>query len=222
MRYYYLIFIALSLGFTGCKQDDPPKFHFEYFGLQEGRFVVYDVVEIFHDEAQQQHDTTRYQMKTVWADVYIDNEGREGREYIIYKRDSDLLPWGLTDVWHGVYDGIRGELIEENQRKVKLVFAPTSAKEWDANAYNIDTYQECFYRDVHRDTTLNGVFLDSTLVVEMESEQNQVNDFRIYEVYQKHVGLVYKHYKRNVRIFGTSVVNNGSELYMTYLTSGFE
>ncbi|MDX2360243.1 MAG: hypothetical protein QNK23_05525 [Crocinitomicaceae bacterium] len=222
MKYFYLILVLLSICFTACKQEDPPKFHFEYFGMEEGRYVVYDVVEIFHDDAQQAHDTTRYQMKTLWADVYIDNEGREGREYIIFKRDDATLPWGLTDVWHGVFDGIRGELIEENQRRVKLVFAPTTAKEWDANAYNLDEYQECYYRDIHGDTILNGAHLDSTLVVEMMSIKHALYDRRIYEVYKKHVGLVYKHYKYNTHFFASPVVDFGTELYMTYVTTGIQ
>lgn len=208
--------------FAACKQDPAPKFHFEYFGIEEGRYIIYDVVEITHDDALGIHDTLRYQMKTRWGDVYIDNEGREGREYHIFKRDADTLPWNHTDVWHGLIDGIRAELVEENQRRVKLVFAPTQDKDWDANAYNLDAEQRCYYRELHQDTTLNGAFLDSTLVVEMASVGNFVDSIRIYEVYKKHVGLVYKHFKDNEHIFMSPVVKEGSELYMTYVTTGIE
>ena len=187
------VFVAVVV-FSACKQDPAPQFHFEYFGLTQGRFVVYDVVEIDHDAALAKHDTSRYQMKTYWGDVYIDNEGREGHEFLIYKRDSVHHPWTLTDVWHGLYDGIRGELVEENQRSVKLVFAPTLSKLWDANAYNLYDELECYYRDIHQDTIINNYKFDSTLVVEQESYANLIDSVRMYETYAKHIGLVYKHY----------------------------
>ena len=137
-KYLLLLIVGVLTLISSCKQDPPPKFHFEYFGLKEGRYVIYDVTEITHNKALLIHDTVHYQMKTVWGEIYIDNEGREGREYIIYKRDSVTQSWNLTDVWYGLYDGIRAELIEENQRRVKLVFAPTLQKDWDENAYNPD------------------------------------------------------------------------------------
>jgi hypothetical protein len=58
---------AVLVVLSACKQDPPPKFHFEYFGLEEGRFVIYDVVEVDHDDAIGIHDTTTYQLKTVWG-----------------------------------------------------------------------------------------------------------------------------------------------------------
>ncbi len=220
--YLLLPLLLFVVVFTACKQEEEPQFHFEYFGLSQGRFVVYDVVEIEHDADVNQHDTTYYQMKTYWGEDYIDNEGREGREFIIYKRDSVHHDWALTDVWHGVYDGIRGELIEENVRRVKLVFAPTLSKEWDANAYNLEDPLECYYRELHKDTLLSGVTIDSTLVVEQAAYANLIDSVRMYETYAKHIGLVYKHYRDNHYQFGSDEVVKGRELYQTFVTAGWE
>ena len=220
--YRILSLFTVLILFIGCKQEDAPNFHFEYFGLAEGRFVVYDVVEINHDSGLLIHDTLRYQMKTYWGDVYVDNEGREGREYIVYKRDSVNHPWTLTDVWHGVFDGIRGELVEENQRKVKLVFAPTLSKNWDANAYNLDDELDCYYRDIHSDTIINNYKFDSTLVVEQQTYNYLIDSVRMYETYAKHIGLVYKHHVDNHYQFGSTEVVIGKELYVSFITSGWE
>ena len=222
-NHYRIFSLLLAVVFiTACKQDVPPQFHYEYFGLAQGRFVVYNVVEINHDAALGQHDTLRYQMKTYWGDEYIDNEGREGHEYLIYKRDSVQQPWMLTDVWYGLYDGIRGELVEENERKVKLVFAPTLSKIWDANAYNLNEELECFYRDIHQDTMIKNNNFDSTLVVEQETYANLIDSVRMYETYAKHIGLVYKHYQDNHYQFGSAEVVNGREFYQTFVTAGWE
>lgn len=219
---YLLTTSAFVLGLVACKQDPPPKFHYEYFGMEEGRYVIYQVTDIFHDDNLNVHDTSIYQLKTVWGDVYVDNEGREGREYLLYKRANASAPWVSIDVWHGVIDGIRAELVEENERKVKLVFAPTVSKEWDAHAYTTLDELPCYYRDIHGDTTLQGVLYDSTLVVEQYSEGNLIEVNRQYEMYAKYIGLIYKHYKVNTYNIGDPVPRLGTELYMEILETGFE
>jgi hypothetical protein len=219
---YLSLIVLAGVSMVSCKQDPPPNFHFEYFGLEEGRYVVYDVVEVDHDAALGLHETTSYQLKTYWGQEYIDNEGRSGREFIRYKRDSAADSWVLTDLWHGVYDGIRGELIEENQRVVKLVFAPTLSKSWDANAYNLDGELDCFYRDIHQDTIISNHKFDSTLVVEQDEFSSLIDTVRMYEMYAKNVGLIYKHYVDNHYQFSSDEVVNGKEIYYTYVTHGFE
>lgn len=211
-----------SLLLVACKQEPAPLFHYEYFGMEEGRYVIYEVTEITHDAAIGIHDTSIYQLKAVWGDVYIDNEGREGREYLLYKRSNSFSPWISVDVWHAVFDGIRAELVEENERKVKLVFAPTVSKEWDANAYNMLGEQICYYRDIHSDTIINGLSFDSTLVVEQASEANLVEINRQYEMYAKYVGLIYKHYKVNTYDILDPEPRLGNEYYMEILETGFE
>ena len=218
---YLLLFSAFL--FTGCKKQDNPNFHFEYFGMQTGRFVIYDVMEIKHDtQVSPAHDTVRYQLKTVWEGKYIDNEGRTASVFRRYKRDSALDSWVLSDVWTGIYDGIRAELIEENQRVVKLVFAPTLTKEWDANAYNNFGSLDCYYEFVHVDTTINGTFFDSTVFVRQDNFISLIDSIQKYEVYAKNIGLLTKFSKDNRYDFGGSEPQEGTEVYYNYVSHGFE
>ena len=221
---YILVTVIFSLVIvSSCKkQESIPSFHFEYFGLTEGRFIIYDVVEIRHDDqAAILHDTMRYQLKTIWGQTYIDNEGREGREFLRYTRAVSIDPWVLSDTWYGLIDGIRGELVEENQRRVKLVFAPTSQKEWDANSYNLDEPLECFYDNIHNEYTDGTTVFDSTITVEQADEANGIDTIRKFEVYAKHIGLVHLFSKENDYQF-TPVPQNGKELYYNFVSSGFE
>ncbi|NRA11727.1 MAG: hypothetical protein HRT57_07220 [Crocinitomicaceae bacterium] len=226
MRRINLLFtitlVVTAVIFTSCKQDPAPQFHYEYFGLKEGRYVIYDVVEVEHDDAIQVHETTTYQLKTVWGGEYIDNEGRSACEFRRYKRDTPADPWVYSDLWTGVYDGIRAELIEENQRIVKLVFAPTLLKQWDANAYNMIGERDCYYRDIHEDTIMNNVKFDSTLVVEIDEFVSLIDTVRNYEIYAKDVGLIYKHYVDNHYQFTTTNVILGTEIYYMYVEHGME
>lgn len=225
----YIASIVLLMGLiASCKKTTPPSFHFEYFGMDEGKYVIYDVVEITHDKALEQHDTIYYQLKTKWAETYIDNEGRLAREFHRFTRQNASEDWKFKDVWNGIIDGIRAELTEENQRIVKLVFSPTYEKEWNSNAYNQDGELKCYYRNIHNDTVINGKSLDSTLVVEYDTDSNPLYDVKNYEMYAKNIGLVYKHYKNNHHqpLPGGIVPNpepeKGYELYYTYVSSGVE
>ena len=211
-----------TVALTSCNQDPTPQFYYEYFGLEEGRYVIYDVVEVEHDDAILVHETTVYQLKTVWGGEYIDNEGRTAREFRRYKRDTPSDPWVYTDLWTGVFDGIRAELTEENQRIVKLVFAPTLLKQWDANAYNVMGEKDCYYRDIHDDTIVNNVTFDSTLVVEIDEFTSLIDTVRNYERYAKDVGLIHKYYVDNHYQFASSTVILGTEVYYTYVEHGME
>lgn len=216
-----LVFI-LAGSVVACKKSKDPIFHQEYFGLQEGRYIIYDVTEIQHDKSSNQHDTLNYQIKTVWGEIYTDNEGREANKYYRYKRQNSSELWILKDVWSGIIENNKAELVEENQRMLKLVFAPTLSKEWNANVFNTYDEMNCYYRDIHSDTTFNGASFDSTLVVEQDEYFTLVDTIRKYEVYAKGVGLIYKHYRDLFYQSPFLEVEKGSEIFMTYNSSGFE
>jgi hypothetical protein len=214
---------TLAFVLLGCKKPTTPNFHKEYFGLQTGRYVIYDVTQITHDTAlNPAHDTITYQLKTVWSAEYIDNEGRTASEFRRYTRATANDPWVLSDIWTGIIDGIRAELIEENQRMVKLVFAPTLSKEWDINAYNTMPEMNAYYSDVHIDTTINGTTFDSTIWVDQERFYSLIDTVRSFEVYAKHVGLIRKFEKNNQYNFADSEPQTGREVYYNYVEHGFE
>jgi hypothetical protein len=208
-----------------CDKNPAPEFHHEYFGMEQGRYVIYDVVEIVHDDALNQHDTANFQLKTHWGDIFVDNEGREAREFKRFVRPTENDAWNLQDIWTGLIDGIRAELIEENQRVIKLVFSPTQNKEWNANAYNQEPEQNCFYRDIHGDTLIDNVIFDPTLVVEQNQFNSIIDSVHRYDMYAKNIGLIYKyerdlHYQINQQ--SQLYLNEGTERYYRYVTTGIE
>jgi hypothetical protein len=219
----FIGFLSLTAILFSCKKEGQPNFHREYFGLETGRYVMYKVTEISHDTALlPAHDTVTYQLMTVWEAEYIDNEGRSASEFRRYKRDNASDPWMISDIWTGIHDGIRAELIEENQRIVKLVFAPTLSKEWDANAYNTFPEKSTYYANVHVDTTINGILFDSTIFVDQERFYSLIDTVRRFEVYAKHVGLINKFEKNNIYDFGDPEPKKGNEVYYEYLEHGYQ
>lgn len=222
---YISSLILLGFGLQSCKdKSEAPQFHYEYFDLTPGRYVDYDVVEITHDvDLTIQHDTSIYQLRTYIGDTIYDNEGRLARKFVRYKRLTNADQWVLTDIWTAIIDGNRAELIEENQRIVKLVFAPTIQKEWNPNAYNIFPEQNWYYDAIHDEKVIGNFTFDSTLVVKEADEHNLVRHELQFDVYAKHVGLVRKYYKDlTISNFDSLNIQKGKELFYTCIGYGVQ
>jgi hypothetical protein len=222
-----ICYIALStlLLLVACKKDTGlPYFGFEYFGLEEGKFVTYEVMEIFHDEALvPANDTFRYVLRTVVGEHNIDNQGRAANKVFRYSFDyqtGDLLD---ARVWTAIIADSRGEMLEENQRTIRLIFAIRNGKSWDINAYNTLAEKRARYEDVHVAKNINGFELDSTVTVDYDEFLSLVDYVRKYDIYAKDIGLVHRSYK-DLRImnFDTLNIKSGREVHYRLIDYGVE
>lgn len=216
-----LIILSLSLLMTSCKKsEEAPNFGYEYFGLNEGRYVSYEVMEISHDITS---DTLKYVLKTVVGEDIIDNEGRTAKK--IYRYAYDWETGELIDqrVWTSIINQGRGEVVEENQRKIRMVFAVTIDKTWDVNAFNPEEEQEVFYEDINKSYNINGIAVDSSVRVEYEDYFNMVVYNRKYEVYGKGIGLIHRSFKElTISNFDTTDIQIGTEVHYTLREYGVE
>lgn len=218
-------YVLLVVLLQSCKKDEPyvSTLHVSYAGLIENKFVVYDAMDIHHDDDSNIHDTTTYLLKTVIGPEYIDNEGRSGFELMRYKSFDNGTNWTLTDVWTSLLSNNNYERVEENERLVCLIFPPVKNKSWDINAFNIQEERTVYYDYLHEKLFLNGTFMDSTLKVKEDDFFSLVDYRRQYEIYAKDIGLVQKVYKDlTIEGFDTLQVKRGNETYLTMLYHGFE
>jgi hypothetical protein len=226
MRLNQVISGALLLSlllFAACKKkNEAPDMYYAYFPVEEGRYVTYSVMEVHIDSLLHLNDTNRYFVKAVIGDPITDNEGRVAHRYNRYYRNNVGDPWVLHDIWTTIIDNGRAELVEENQRTIKMVFAPTKYKEWNCNAFNMLDPLDCYYRDLHLTGGINGFSFDSTITVEQEDYRTNVDFRRKYEQYAKGVGMYYKHYKDYKIYFDTADIIKGNELIMKLVDYGVE
>lgn len=219
------LFVILVTSLAACKKSEVEAvdWHYDYFDLTPGRYIIYDVVEINHSQGILGSDTTEYQLKTVIGDTITDNEGRIAREFLRYKRSNEIENWVLTDLWTTIISDYRAELVEENQRVVKMVFVPTINKTWDANAYNTKEELECYYDELHKNYLVGNQSFDSTIIVEQADDLNLIKYERQYEVYATGIGLIKKHYRDlNINNFNVQDINDGYELFMDIVSYGIE
>lgn len=220
LLYILSIFVLFSCG----KDTEDVDFGYSYFGWEEGRYVVYDGMYINHDASlSPAHDTTFYKLKTVVGKEYIDNEGRSAKEFTRYLWNEDDQAWEVKDLYTCIIADGRAELVEENQRKIKLVFAVTEDKFWDMNAFNTQAEQTCYYENIGVARVLNGEEFDSTVTV-IHAKSGPLIQYELkFEVYAKEVGMIRKYYK-DVFIPGsdTNNIELGKEEILTLTDFGIE
>ena len=201
-----LVVLMISMLFlsNSCKKDDETFYMgYDYFPLNEGHYVIYSVREVHVDQQVQLRDTFDYFIKTEVGAEVIDNSGRPAREFNRYYGASATGPWTIHDVWTALNDGSRAELVEENNRVIKLVFAPSEDDEWNMNAFNELEPLECYYSNIHGPYTIGSAALSSTVTVEQEEFSSYIDSRRKYEVYAKGIGMVHKYFR-------DFIINNGN------------
>jgi hypothetical protein len=192
---------------------------YDYFPVEIGRYVVYDVDSIFIDEPVDIADTFYYQIKEVIAGEYIDNQGDLAQRIERFRRTSDTLPWVIKDVWASNRLPQSGQRVEENVRIIRMIFPVKDGMFWDANALNIEQERPLTYAEYNVPRVINGMAFDKTTMVVTTLEPNFVDTIIDTEIRAKNVGLVFKKLvETNTQIDGTT----GFKLTMTVVEYGQE
>lgn len=227
MRTLFLLFLAIYL--VSCKKtvDIPVKedfsSDFDYFGLKKGNFIEYDVVHILHDDEVDIHDTTKFKFKTLVGDTFIDNQGRIASKFYRFTWNDINDTWKIKDVWSAIVDGKNAELVEENQRILKLTFPIKLSTPWNPFVLSTSNPENYVYSMIHNPATINSFQFDSTVTVLQNKYYTLVDYKRQTETYARNVGMISKYYK-NLRIknFDTLQVKKGEEWFYTLTKFGQE
>lgn len=141
MKCRLLLFLSLILLIAACNDDpvlqpgvDQSE---EYFPLEIGHFVEYQVDSIVFDDAPggNQKDTVRFQLR---EEIVSSNPSVSGDTLFYihrFRRNQPDLPWLLTDVWTAYYSEnnvLRGE---ENLIFRKMTFPLYKGLRWIATSY---------------------------------------------------------------------------------------
>ncbi len=188
--------LFVCIFFSSCEKSGTIKeelFH-EYFPVDAGHWVIYDVDSIYHDDFTGETDTFYYQVKEVFNSYFIDDSGNEAvrlERFIRYEQDQ---PWEIKNVWVARLLPMRAEKVEENIRYIKIVFPPKVNKTWDGNAYNIKSEQTHRITRSHEPKTINNMKFDSVATVLQADFETEISKEYKVEKFAKNVGMVYKEF----------------------------
>lgn len=202
--FWCAIILASAIALPSCNKEDNfvADFKYGYFPTDSARYVIYDVDSIIFNSffTPPLKDTTRFQVREVYLEVFRDGEGNLMRRVERSRRNDTIGNWQLTDVWYAGIVNNQAIWVEENLRFLKLVFPPKPTSKWNGNQYITITQGNEFmegweYRIGALDVpeSINGLSFDSTLTVVLaEDTASLIERTTAIETYAKGVGLIYK------------------------------
>jgi hypothetical protein len=211
----FLFFVIISLTINACSERttlEPESFdesQLDYFPLQIGRYVVYQIDSIIYDFAPgggTLRDSFRLFAKEIVADTLRDQTGQLLFAVERFERKSDTAAWVLKSITTAARTNTQAIRTENNFRFLKLIFPLDSRSAWDGNLW-IDENREIeiagermrpfsnwnYEVDSIDVQAVVGQFVfDSTLLV-TEADDTNIIERRLSRArYAKHVGVVWR------------------------------
>lgn len=212
----YIIIGFVIASYSCDKKGEAEDFHYEYFPIEIGTYVIYDVDETIYDI---QTTSEQYQLKEIIESEFTDNLGRPSLRIERYKRATPADDWEIKDVWHTTRTNSQAEKTEENIRYVKMSFPVRNYQEWDGNTYNTENEWLYYYDSIGDRRNINGISFEETVKVVQRENFNLIEQEEAYEIYAKGVGLIYRKLidldfnddETTGRILYQSVIEHGKE-----------
>lgn len=202
MNFYRVIWLLLALALLSCQESDevvPPQLGYEFFPLQTGSYIIYQADTIFHDHPVADipgiHDTLSYFIKEVIDEEFNDAEEKPSMRIVRYKRQNPEDDWELKNIWYARITSSNAQRVEENRRYVKLGFPISENATWDGNALNDLKEWRCTYDKLYQSKTIDNLYFDQTVTVNLHNYLTEVNDEFAQEIYAKNIGLIFRHHK---------------------------
>lgn len=209
---FFLLLILFS-----CKKetaDFKPEIISDYFPLETGRYIDYDLDSTVFIEFGTIEEIHHYQAREVVEEAITDNAGRESYKITRYLRTNEAEPWAPSITFLATPTSQSLEVLENNLRYVKLGYPFKDGFSWKGNKY-IDTYStelnmnymedwDYTYDSVGVPLTIGSANFDHTIKVFERDEflgQDPSIPGTLYaektianEKYAKGVGLIYREF----------------------------
>ena len=231
MKYVFFFFIislilSCNIGTIAPSEQDLGK---NYYPLEVGKFVIYDVKKIKYNELTV-HDTSIYQLKEVVADTFRNTASELIYRIERFKRGTLIDQWQLDSVWTSrLENNARYVRTENNVPFIRLVLPADNNISWNANALNV------LKEDIHNIRNFgkrfqlgNDLFKETITVIQNQDSSLVDKDVRL-EIYADTLGLIYKKSEIFQYIsdasdgrFGQDFIVRGDFLEQTYFQAGKE
>jgi len=192
---FFLIFIAVAFIATSCKKDKEivtVDLGYDYFPDTKGNFIIYDVDSLFYNDFTSTIDTFKFQIKEKITENFKDLSNRNTQRIERFYRKDSTKDWMIKDVWFSNKTTTTAEKVEENIRFVKIVFPLKKDNSWDGNRLNNLGTQAYTLIGLNETFQIGSLYFDSIIKISQVADSNLIEKKVAYEIYAKHVGLIYK------------------------------
>ena len=193
-------------------------FNYNFYPLEINQVREYHVTDISHNSLGS--DTVLYFLKEIISEEFLDEEGDISYRVERFWKTDSISEYSIKDVWTSKITARTAQKVEENIRYTKLIFPISRGGFWNGNGFNYLEEQEYYYDSINGSSTFGVNSFDSTLYVIHNLKANILEFEEAYEVYAKHIGLVYKKdVELNINMGDVLDINQGHEyeqLLMNY------
>jgi hypothetical protein len=226
--FWVAFFGVVIVGLLGCERACSdcavPSAGLEFFPLQVGSYVEYDVQEQEFALGRAPQET-RYQLKELVAEKYVNVAGQTAYRLVRFRRQTATERW-QTDATLTARVATNGQAIknENGNDFVKMLFPVYEKSTWNGNAYN------ALGEDQYELKQLNKPWqtFENTATVLQQNDSTLVGQDKRLEIYAANVGLVYKE-EVNVQFcsasaacVGKAQIDFGRRRYVRFRKTGNE
>ena len=193
-----LVFMLLLVGISSCKKDSklpPEDMGYSFFPYSPGSYMVYYVDSTYYDDFDDSVKHTSFKLKEYFESYFLDAQSRPCIRIERWIKMNDTTDWFLRDVWYSCITDSYAERLEENVRITRMAFPVRNRTKWDGNAFNDLEAQMFKYDAIDEPFAIGMLSFDSTVTVVQNISSNLIEENNQYEIYARHVGLVYKKHK---------------------------
>jgi hypothetical protein len=206
---YLLLLAAFMVVLASCKKDTPKitNMNYGYYPLKKGMYRIFNADSMrYNGLSVNPHDSSIFQLKDVIASSFTDANGNMAYRIEQYKRKTPNDSWSMSKVYVATFKALQLEEVDNNARRIKLLFPALAGKSWDANPYNVLDSQGLYhstYTQANVPYKIANFSFDSSATIQLQSVDNFVDHFYNEEIYASKVGLIYlQHDSLNKQVQG--------------------
>jgi len=202
-----VLLLLLLLSACGREVETFEPIAYDYSPMDSGKYIVYQVDSVIYNEYEQSIDTNSYEIRYEYGRSETDAADELIYRLNRYERRNSSENWQLKEVFAAKNINYQHQLVEDNQRLIKLTYPIAAGGQWNGLPYirrdtsieiiggSINLYKdwdEFSYEEVGVAYDINGLSFDTTLVVLQVDKTNNIERRYSKERYAKGVGLIEK------------------------------
>ncbi len=210
-----IIFLSIIFLLIACKKESA-VFKTEkikdYFPLKVGKHINYKLDSTVYLSLGTKKEVRSYLVQDKIDSIITDNLGRPSYKIKrTIRSNTDTTKWKDLMSYLVTFDSTRLELVQDNQRYLKMVEPISNGFNWKGNSFintaGIPSIQyladwKYTYENVRRPFSVNGISYTETVTVNQRNDTsgtatNKKSYFEINyskEVYSKSIGLIFKEF----------------------------
>ncbi|MFY8020786.1 MAG: hypothetical protein ACOVP1_06300 [Bacteroidia bacterium] len=185
--------IFSSISFISCKNTDEviESFGYEYIKSDSGDVFIYKFDSIAFDDNTQSIDTFYYFLKEVNAGKMIQSNGEIFEVIQRFVGKVDSINWEPRASAFVQLKTKSYERIDQNQRRIKLVFPIKSNTIWNGNAYNDLGKMNYIVSGPFDQKTYSNLNFKNVIEVQEANLVNFIETLKEKSAYAHDIGLIY-------------------------------